>query len=378
MHHPASVFSRNKICRDDTKRIRRIFIIRKKRNVRSARQKRTRDFGQNSIFFTFEHFGNTIFTNDIHTGFVFNRTHGVEQFRIHSEEHITRKCPRRCGPGNDMHFLFTNKLAIQFIWNMLKNFWRKLSKFKLYIERNILHIFVAFAHLLLRQRCFTARANIHGTIIFVHEPLVPKLFEHPPDRLHIVFVHRAIGMIKIYPTAEAGNRFFPVFYIAKYFATAKFVKRGDPEGFNFFFGFGAQFFFNNVFDRQTVTIPSPAALHAIPLHGPKARHHVFHERRNKVAVVRRAGSKWRTIIKNIGLVSWFFRNGFFKNLVFSPKFKDFVFFVVGVVEHIKIKNTLKLACESPDRHRDGTISALYLISSSNGLTRKSLLLLRKQ
>jgi len=67
---------------------------------------------------------------------------------------------------------------------------------------------------------------------FIYESLVPKGFDNPPNRLHIIRFHSFIVMIKIDPSAEASYDLAPFFYIPKDRASAGLIEFGNAIALN--------------------------------------------------------------------------------------------------------------------------------------------------
>ena len=89
-----------------------------------------------------------------------------------------------------------------------------------------------------------------------------------PDGLNVLVVEGVVGLIEIDPKPHPLGHRFPVADIAHHRFAAAAGELCYADGlFNFFFVEDPQFFFNLVFDRQTMGIPSGFARHMEALHG---------------------------------------------------------------------------------------------------------------
>ena len=122
------------------------------------------------------------------------------------------------------------------------------------------------------RTAWTVRKNIFS---FVDEALIPESFCNPPDRLHELRIHCLVVVIKIYPAAHTGNCCAPFRSILQNRSAAGIIKFVDTEGFNFVLRVKTKLFFNQVFNRKTVTVPAKAALNAFSLHCLIAWNNIF-------------------------------------------------------------------------------------------------------
>lgn len=54
-----------------------------------------------------------------------------------------------------------------------------------------------------------------------------------------------------------------------------------PALFDVFIGLESEFFLDFLLDGETMTVPSPDAIHTLPAHSPVASDRVFHDRRQE-------------------------------------------------------------------------------------------------
>ena len=145
------------------------------------------------------------------------------------------------------------------------------------------------------------RIIIHGNFRFrhrrrklriIHQDLPPLInlprfiqgLKRPPYRLHKIFIHRPIAIIKIHPAPNSINRPAPSFRICYH----RFTRFNDvifqrnrvlARTTNLPTVCNIQLFLHKVLRRQSMTIPAPTSFHALPLHRPISRHSIFHNRR---------------------------------------------------------------------------------------------------
>ena len=168
---------------------------------------------------------------------------------------------------------------------------------------------------------------------FVDPLFFPELFKHPPDGLHKVGVHGFIIVIKIDPTAHAGDGFAPFADIGLHHGTAFFVKHIHP-GFHNRGGTGqSQSILGQRFDGQTVTVPAKTTFHILAAHGLITRHDVFDGARQQVTIMRQPGGKRRAVVEHklIGVRPLI--QTLLENAPGLPKREHF-FFVAGKIDFI--------------------------------------------
>ena len=83
---------------------------------------------------------------------------------------------------------------------------------------------------------------------FVDQPLIPELFEDPPDGFHVIAVHGAVAVFEIDPAAHAFDDLLPFFGIAQNDAPAGFVELVDSVCFDFALSGEIEHFLHFVFN----------------------------------------------------------------------------------------------------------------------------------
>ena len=138
---------------------------------------------------------------------------------------------------------------------------------------------------------------------FVDFAGIVELLECPPDRLHKIFVHGAIAIVKIYPATNTIDGRAPSFGVGDHgFTGFDDVIFESPFGADVAAVGNAKLFFDEILGRKAVTIPAPSTLDTVAIHGPIARYSVFYDRAKKRAMMRITGNKWWAVVENVGLV----------------------------------------------------------------------------
>src|SRR6185369_15808692 len=135
---------------------------------------------------------------------------------------------------------------------------------------------VPFRYFRLRKRGLTARADVHQTVVLVHETFVIYLLEHPPHALHERFIHGAIGILHIHEPADARNYFFPLMRVRENLFATSLIELRDAVLLYVLLVLESELFLDNVFYRKAVAVPAPDARYAIPAHGGVARDSVLY------------------------------------------------------------------------------------------------------
>src|SRR3989338_32610 len=132
-------------------------------------------------------------------------------------------------------------------------------------------------------------------------------------------------MRHIYPKTHPPCKFFPIFFILPNRFSAFFVKRGNAVRFYIFFIFKSQRFFHFHFNRKALRIPTGTARSVITAHSFITQNHIFkYSGSAKMPNVRDVICRRRAFVKNKVFFTFSLGNGFLKNLVFLPKFQNFL------------------------------------------------------
>ena len=163
---------------------------------------------------------------------------------------------------------------------------------------------------------------MHRAIAFVDESLVPQFFEHPPDGLHKISVHRFVRMLHIRPSPDATNHLFPFIHILKYGRSAEVIELLNTHRLDIFFARDAERLLGDVFNRKPMAVPPPFPFHLKPAHRPIPRHHVLHHARDDMPIVRRPRRKGRPVIKTVSFGSLATGNRPLKNFLPIPQLQN--------------------------------------------------------
>ena len=159
----------------------------------------------------------------------------------------------------------------------------------------------------------------------VEQSLFVNLFERPPDRLDVIVVVGDVRMLHIHPITDAVAHDFPFFFIFPDAFFAFVYERLDSVFFYLLLAVYAQQLFHFQLDGQTVGVPARLAQNRIPLHDFVARNYILHDAREDMTYVRLSVCGRRTVVKGERFLARVFFVCLFKNLVFLPKFKRFLF-----------------------------------------------------
>ncbi len=141
---------------------------------------------------------------------------------------------------------------------------------------------------------------MHRLISFIDKFLAVERRKCPPDTLRILRIHRLVCVVHVYPAPHTWNDTLPFFVIRKHARACLVIEFLDTILLNVFLLFQSEFFFNQVLNGKSVTIPSPLTSHITPAHRLITRNNVFNRTLKKVPMVRQTRCKGWSIIKNIG------------------------------------------------------------------------------
>ena len=156
----------------------------------------------------------------------------------------------------------------------------------------------------------------------VDKPLVPQLFHNPPDRLHVVWVHGLVVVVKIDPAAHTGHSLAPFAGVAEHDLAAVLVELGDSVVLDLLLSGDLELLLHLVFYRKSVAVPSEAAVNQLSLHGHIAWINIFDSTRNKVSEVWQSCCKRRAVVEHIFACSFPLLHRLLENIILFPEFKD--------------------------------------------------------
>ena len=91
------------------------------------------------------------------------------------------------------------------------------------------------------------------------------------------------------------------------------------------FGTATLLFFNRIFGRQSVAIPTQRAFNIFPTHSVKTRHHIFDRRYPQMPPVWQTICKRWPVIERKRMSQFCFIQRFMKCVIITPKFHNFMF-----------------------------------------------------
>ena len=131
-----------------------------------------------------------------------------------------------------------------------------------------------------RQRGADARVVRHHFVALVNQPLVPDNFQQVPSRLDVVVVERVVSVAEVDPVTHAPRHLLPFADVSHHRLAATAGEFRDADLLlDCLFVEYAEFFFNLMFDRQTVRIPAAFARRVVAAHGFETRINVFERAR---------------------------------------------------------------------------------------------------
>ena len=201
----------------------------------------------------------------------------IRHLWVDRQHQVGRQCPWGGRPGEDSSII--------------------VSQPKLHIHTRVGHCLVGVVvhgHFGLAHRSGKLGVVHQHFFAFVDFASLIQLFEGPPDALHKVLVHGAVGTCKVYPATDTINHALPRLTIRHH----AFARLGDV----FFQTDSRQritvliqrcwlvatrhnlppihnihLLFDEVLCWQAMTVPAPAALHTLAFHCPVARHRILND-----------------------------------------------------------------------------------------------------
>jgi len=132
---------------------------------------------------------------------------------------------------------------------------------------NILVILAGFKITQRRGAPGRIRHNLESTI---DQPLVKKLFEHPPHRLHKRRIQRLVVMVKVNPSSHTFNCFSPFVGVTHDNRPTFRIVFGDSHFHDVVLACDSETPVDFVFDGETVGVPAEATFYGITIDVCKA------------------------------------------------------------------------------------------------------------
>ena len=221
----------------------------------------------------------------------------IVYIRAECKPQVARQCPRGGCPRQKIGIRRERSGSKSFCRRGTRN---RIPRLKADGNRRIVYILItAEIQLMIGKHRGTARAIRQNIMPLIQQPLLPQLLHHPPDRLHIRRFHRLIVVIKINPAPQPIDRTPPFLYIPQHTRPARLIKLGNTVLFNVGLRVQPQLFFDQVFYRQPMTVPSKPPLNLLPLHRLITRNNILNRTRHKMPKMRQPRCKGRAVKKHV-------------------------------------------------------------------------------
>ena len=230
----------------------------------------------------------------------------------HTKTKVWRKCPWSCCPCDEICVSVSHFRII--------HAFRCLSNLEADSNSHIVYIFISLCKLVCRKNSWTAGTIRKNVFTFIDKAFIPQRFCNPPDWFHVVRVHCLIIMVKVYPTTHTGNCCTPFWSIFKNRCLTFIVEFINSKFFNFMLWVDSQFFFNKIFYRKTMTVPTETAFNLFALHCLVTRNNIFNCWRNEMSKVWKSCCKRRTIKEYVFFTTFTLVYWFFESIIFFPVF----------------------------------------------------------
>ena len=181
-------------------------------------------------------------------------------------------------------------------------------------DRRILHLLVVEVGFEVGKDGREADRVGHDLVAFVDQPFVVHLFENPPHALHERDVHGEVRVFHVDPAADTADGPFPFLRVTLDDGAAGGVVLGHPELEDLLARLELERLVDLVLNGHAVAVPAKAPRNRVTAHRPKARHDVFEDTREQMAVMRQAGRERGAVIEAVG----FRRRALLKRLVENP------------------------------------------------------------
>ena len=226
--------------------------------------------------------------------------------RVHAERDVGRERPRRSRPGEEVRIFQPLSLEA-------------------HEHGRFLDVLVPLRHLVRGERRAAARAVRDDLMPLVQEPLLPDLFQRPPDRLDVLVVVGDVRVFHVRPVAHAFGHFFPFALVFPDAFLAFFDKRLDAVFFDVLLAVHAEHLFHFQLDGQTVRVPARFAQDVLALHRLIAGNDVLHHAGENVADVRLAVCRGRAVVERKLLSALSLLHAVLKHVLLFPERDHFLF-----------------------------------------------------
>ncbi len=209
----------------------------------------------------------------------------VGQLRVDRDRRVRDERPRGRGPDQQLIAGLRGVVA--------------LGDRQPHVHRRIDHVLIdaRLPELVARQRHLVAGAVGDDLELLVQQALVVDRLERPPDRLDVLGVERAVGVVEVDPESDPLGHRVPVLDVAEDLLAAAGVELRDPEPLDVVLGGEAELGLERELDRQPVAVPAALALDEVPAHRAVAREDVLEHARQHVVEAGRAVRGRRALVE---------------------------------------------------------------------------------
>ena len=239
---------------------------------------------------------------------VFRHDFGIILVGIHAERDVGRERPGGRRPSEKIGIFLSFSLEAD-----------KDGRF--------LDVLISLRHFVRGERRAAAGAIRDDLVPLVKQALFPDLFERPPDGFDVFIVVGDIRVFHICPIADAFGHLFPFALILPDAFLAFFDKRLDAVFFDVLLAVHAEGFFHFQLDGKAVRIPPRLAEDVLALHRLIAGDDVLHDAREDMPDVRLSVRRRGAVVEGELLSPFALFDAVFKDVIFLPKFDDFLFAV---------------------------------------------------
>ena len=189
-------------------------------------------------------------------------------------------------------------------------------------DRGVLNVLVVAPRLEVREGGGELPRVGHDPVGFVDPSLIPELFEHPPDALHVAGLHGLVIVVEIDPAAHARHGVTPFADVAGDHGAALLVEFVHAETLYLVGAGDAEGVLGEGLDGQAVAVPAETALHVLPAHGAVAGDDVLDRSREEVAVVGQSGGEGGAVVEDELFAAAALVQRLFESIVFFPERED--------------------------------------------------------
>jgi hypothetical protein len=130
------------------------------------------------------------------------------------------------------------------------------------------------------------------------QALVEDLLQRPPDRLDVLGVHRAVGVVQVDPVPHPGRQLGEGVGVPGHRFTALGVELRDAVVLDVLLAAEAQLLLDRQLHREAVAVPAGLARHVVAAHGAEAGEDVLEDPGFDVVGTRHAVGGGRTLVED--------------------------------------------------------------------------------